>query len=306
MGRRREEGGEEGRDVEDAASASASVVTRAPSRIRRRVRFVDERKISRAPRLTLASLRRQSHSRERGFGSRLANGASADPSISKSAISLDARITPALSSRRNATARSVVRWLDVPSTSTKTSYPRATRSSAVWRTHTCASSPMMTACVRSGFSASAASTSGTVIANFFFAAAGRAMPSPAKLDWSSSTVAPSFSGYCSVTRTGTSKIFAARIICELTCTQCSNPWMTGRKRSWTSHTMKIAFSRARRGGDAPTAEATGIAPTRTVVGERERLMTREMRFGGDRRVEACASAIVSESRRSQFPEHTTA
>ena len=105
---------------------------------------------------------------------------------------------------------------------------------------------------------------------------------------------------------GNVKIFAARIICELTCTQCSNPWMTGRKRSWTSHTMKIAFSRARRGGDAPTAEATGIAPTRTVVGERERLMTREMRFGGDRRVEACASAIVSESRRSQFPEHTTA
>ena len=55
-----------------------------------------------------------------------------------------------------------------------------------------------------------------------------------------------------------------------------------------------------------STEATGIAPTRTVVGQRERLMTREMRFGGDRRVEACASAIVSESRRCQFPEHTTA
>ena len=88
--------------------------------------------------------------------------------------------------------------------------------------------------------------------NSFFATAGSF---GSRRGWSSSTVAPRRSGYCSVTTAGMPRILPARIITEETCTQWSNPWMTGRKRSWTSQTKTaVRVGSSRPGSTAPCAD----------------------------------------------------
>ena len=75
--------------------------------------------------------------------------------------------------------------------------------------------------------------------NSFFATGGAR---GSRFGASSSTVAPRRSGYCSVTTAGMPRIFPARNIIDETCTQWSNPWMTVRKRSWTSHTKTAVLA----------------------------------------------------------------
>ena len=45
-----------------------------------------------------------------------------------------------------------------------------------------------------------------------------------------------------MTTAGMPRIFPARNIIDETCTQWSNPWMTVRKRSWTSHTKTAVLA----------------------------------------------------------------